>query len=106
MYHRWHLNHPILILILGILLVVWAITYINATTSSFSISDFWQQALSIKVPINETRLKLAPGVYVPRDYYIQEKTYREPAVRTTPPGFEALQDYFMKEKLYRDLAVR
>jgi hypothetical protein len=105
-YHRWHLNYPILILILGILLVVWAITYMNATTSTFSISDLWQQALSIRVPVNETRLELAPGVYVPREYYLQEKTYREPdSVVVIAPGFVAPQGYYVQEKTYRLPAV-
>ena len=77
MYHRWHLNYPFLILILGLLLVAWAVTYTIANTPDFSLSDLWSAAPQAELATAKTMVEVAPGFAVPRDYYIQEKMYRE-----------------------------
>ena len=104
MYHRWHLNHPLLILILGILLVAWLVTYTLTTTPGFRLSDLWQQAPQAERAAAVTMIEVAPGFNVPRDYYMQEKLYREPAIVTLSSGFVVPQGYYIQEKTYREPA--
>ena len=100
MYHRWHLNYPILILILAILLAVWAVSYTIATAPGFNISSIWQQAPAAAPVTRADMVEVAPGLYVPRDYYTQEKTYRAPVILVLAPGYQVPQDYFVQEKTY------
>ena len=104
MYHRWHLNHPILILILAILLAIWAVSYTVATVPGFNISSLWQQAPAAAPITRAGMLEVAPGLYVPRDYYTQEKTYRAPVILVLAPGYQVPQGYFVQEKTYREPA--
>ena len=40
-HHHWHINYPILFLILGLLLLTWAITYSFANARSIALPGFW-----------------------------------------------------------------
>ncbi len=105
MYHRWHFNYPILILILAILLAVWAVSYTVATMPGFNISGLWQQAPKAELVSRTNMVEVGPGIYVPRDYYLQEKMYRAPVILVLAPGFKIPQDYFIQEKTHREPAL-
>ena len=102
-HHHWHINYPILFLILGLLLLTWAITYSIANAPSIDLPGVWSEKPQAEMAASETIIELAPGFSVPQDYFIQEKMYHAPLAAAQvelAPGFSVPQDYFIQEKMY------
>ena len=109
MYHRQHINYPLLFLIIALLLLTWAVSYALITAPGVDWSGLFTTARETTVAPSPAMVQLAPGFYVPRDYYIQEKMYHAPAVQPVAlaaanvevaPGFYVPRGYYIQEKMY------
>ncbi len=103
MYHRQHINYPLLLLVLAVLLLAWTVTYFLVNAPSQSLSSLWPGADQKAVAPSSAMVQLAPGVFVPRDYFVQEKMYHAPVAAAQVelmPGFTVPQDYYIQEKMY------
>ena len=101
-HHHWHINYPILFLILGLLLLTWAITYSIANAPSIDLPGLWSEKPQAEMAASETIIELAPGFSVPQDYFIQEKMYHEPLAAAQvelAPGFSVPLGYYVQEKM-------
>ncbi|MBK8046163.1 MAG: hypothetical protein IPK16_02940 [Anaerolineales bacterium] len=100
MYHRWHFNHPYLILAM-VLLAVWVVVYTVINFGGFEFASLFSGPTEYAAaPASE--YAGAPGFRVPLDYYVQEKTYVAPEsfMMTVSPGYVVPRDYFIQEKTY------
>ena len=100
--HHWHLNYPFFFLILGLLLLAWAVTY-SIVRTPMDLGNLWSTAPSAVEAPRSAMVQVAPGFNVPGDYYVQEKTYRAvPAIAQAElaPGFNVPLDYYIQEKMY------
>ena len=96
---HWHINYPLLFLVLGLALLAWAITYSIANAPGVELGSLWSGEQQAVLAPSSDMVQVAPNLFVPRGYFIQEKTYRAaPAAAQVElaPGFNVPQDYFIQ----------
>jgi hypothetical protein len=107
-HHHWHIDYPMLFLILGLVLLAWAVTYSIATAPGTDLGGIWSGGQQAAMTSSSDMVQVAPNLVVPRDYFIQEKMYHAAPVAAQvelAPGFNVPLGYYIQEKMYHADAV-